>query len=67
MEHQKRLVIRQSKLPEVIDLKGTAIKALIRDDPCFPKPIMLGPRSKGFLVSEVEAWLEARKAQRDAA
>lgn len=32
-----------------------------------PKPISLGARSKMFLRAEVNAWLEARKTQRDAA
>lgn len=32
-----------------------------------PKPIALGKRSSMFLRSEVDAWLEARKAERDAA
>lgn len=32
-----------------------------------PKPIALGSRSKMFLRAEVDAWLESRKAARDAA
>jgi prophage regulatory protein len=31
-----------------------------------PKPIHLGPRSVGWLVSELEAWVEQRRAERDA-
>jgi prophage regulatory protein len=30
-----------------------------------PKPIHLGPRSVGWLISELEEWVEARKAERD--
>lgn len=60
-----RLVIRLSALPDVIGIKRTAISELIqRGD--FPKPITLGGKSKGILVSELEAWLESRKAERDA-
>lgn len=31
----------------------------------FPKPVKLGARASGWLKSEVTAWLEARKAERD--
>lgn len=28
----------------------------------FPQPVQLGPRSVGFLRSDVEAWLASREA-----
>ena len=31
-----------------------------------PKPLPLGPRSRGWLISELEAWVEQRRAERDA-
>jgi prophage regulatory protein len=31
-----------------------------------PKPIPLGPRSRGWIVSELEDWVEQRRAERDA-
>jgi len=33
----------------------------------FPKPIPLGPKARGWLASEITAWIEERKAARDAA
>jgi prophage regulatory protein len=30
-----------------------------------PRPIPLGPRSVGWLLSELEAWVEAQTAKRD--
>ncbi len=33
----------------------------------FPRPISLGPRTKGWLESEIDAWLEARLAERELA
>jgi prophage regulatory protein len=33
----------------------------------FPRPIRLAARSVGWLASEVEAWVHARVAERDAA
>jgi prophage regulatory protein len=32
-----------------------------------PKPIPLGPRSRGWLIEELEQWLAQRRAERDAA
>jgi prophage regulatory protein len=31
-----------------------------------PKPLPLGPRSRGWLISELEEWVEQRRAKRDA-
>lgn len=33
----------------------------------FPKPIRLGPNAAGWLESEVDAWIDARIAERGAA
>lgn len=33
----------------------------------FPRPINLGPRAVGWIESEVDAWIESRMAERDAA
>jgi prophage regulatory protein len=30
-----------------------------------PKPIPLGPRSRGWLISELEEWVEQRRIERD--
>lgn len=40
---------------------------IMRERKGFPDPIQLGERSVGYLRDEVDAWLEARKAERDAA
>jgi prophage regulatory protein len=32
-----------------------------------PKPLPLGPRSRGWLIEELLAWVEARRAERDKA
>jgi prophage regulatory protein len=34
---------------------------------CFPAPIDIGPARKGFVESEVDAWLEKAKHARDTA
>jgi hypothetical protein len=30
-----------------------------------PKPVRLGPRSVGWLLSELEGWITAQRAKRD--
>jgi prophage regulatory protein len=40
-------------------------KSSIYDDPSFPKPVATGPRSAGWIESEVYAWLDAKIAERD--
>lgn len=47
-------------------LRRSAIYAAVaRGD--FPKPVKLGPRASAWLSDEIHAWLEARRAERDAA
>ncbi len=36
-------------------------------DKNFPKPVELGENSVGFVEAEVDAWLEARAAEREVA
>jgi predicted DNA-binding transcriptional regulator AlpA len=40
---------------------------IMREREGFPNPIRLGARSIGYLRTEVENWVETRKAERDAA
>lgn len=45
--------------------RSTIYDAMARGD--FPQPMKLGLRAVGWIESEVDAWVEARKAQRKAA
>jgi len=58
---------RVLRLPEVLLRTGkrrtSLLQAVRRGD--FPRPIHLGPRAIGFVESEVEAWIDARMAERD--
>jgi prophage regulatory protein len=60
---------RVLRLPEVLDRTGRRRTALLdavrRGD--FPRPIHIGPRAIGFIEAEVEQWIAARIAERDAA
>ncbi len=57
--------------PEVIERIGVSgqtlwrLRRLPESDPRrFPTPVQLGPNSVGWIEAEVEAWLEARAAER---
>ncbi len=57
------------RLPEVkakTGLSRSTLYAMIADDR-FPKPIKLGERAVGWSEAEVAKWIEARKADRQAA
>ena len=57
-------IFRMTELTRAVGLSRAWINRLIHDG-LFPRPIKLGPRSIGFLVTEVDAWLAARAAERD--
>lgn len=57
-------IYRAGQLYNVVGLKRNAIEQRMAQGD-FPKPIILGPRSKGWLADEVNSWLLERKAQRD--
>jgi prophage regulatory protein len=63
-EAPRRRVLR---LPEVLQRtakrRTSLLQAVRRGD--FPRPIRLGPRAIGFVESEIEAWIDARMAERD--
>jgi len=60
-----RIIYRQRDLEALLGLSRNAIERLMAEEG-LSAPIQLGPRSKGWLADEVHAWLERRKAERDA-
>lgn len=58
------LIYRERDLPIVTSLSRQAREDEMRKG-TFPKPIPLSTRAKGWLVSEIQDWLEGRKALRD--
>lgn len=59
-------IIRPGPLMKELGVTRHGLK-IMRDRKGFPEPIQLGERSVGYIRDEVDAWLEARKAERDAA
>ena len=65
MEPTKKNFIR---LPEVINrigYKRTSIYEQISEG-TFPAPIKLGPRAVAWVSEEIEEWMDARVAERNA-
>ena len=62
----KPLIYRERDLRAVTTLSRKAREDMMRAG-MFPKPIPLSVKARGWLVSEVEAWLESRRAARDGA
>jgi prophage regulatory protein len=61
--------VRILRRPEVLARTGLArstIYAMIAAG-TFPRPIRLGVKAVGWSETEITAWLDARKAERDAA
>ena len=59
-------VLRRSAVEEKVGLKKSSIYQLMQDG-LFPHPIPLaGSKSVGWLEDEIDAWLRARIALRDA-
>jgi prophage regulatory protein len=68
-ERQRRplpapIIYRQRDLEAVLRTSRQGLENMMREEG-FPAPIPLSVRAKGWLVSEIEAWLEGRKALRD--
>lgn len=60
-------VLRWPEVHKITGIARNTAHTLARSNPPkFPKPIKLGERSSGWLLSEINAWLQGRIAERDA-
>jgi prophage regulatory protein len=57
-------ILRLAQVEAKTGLKHSAIYERIADGN-FPKPIPLGKQARGFLESEVDAWIRTQAAKRD--
>ncbi|WP_028117811.1 helix-turn-helix transcriptional regulator [Ferrimonas senticii] len=56
-------IIRLSAIKSKVGLSRASIYAQIKAG-TFPKQIKIGPRSVGWVESEIDAWLEQQMAKR---
>jgi prophage regulatory protein len=57
-------IIRSSRITEVVGLSRRQCDRLEAEGR-FPKKIRLGEHSTGWLEADIQAWIEARAAERD--
>ena len=62
IEAERVLSLRQLEI--LVGLRKTAIYGAIKNDG-FPPPIKLTARKSGWLNSEIQAWLERKRNERD--
>ena len=65
-------LIRRPEVQEITGISRSGIYARIDSDspgfdPTFPKPVNLGGRSVGWVLDEIEIWVDQRVAARDSA
>lgn len=65
-ELPKPLIYRERDLKALTSLSRKAREDAMKAG-TFPRPVPLSTKARGWLASEIEEWLEERKAARDAA
>ena len=55
------IVLRPKNVAALLDVSRSTFERW-RKTRGFPQPVQLGPRSVGFLRSDIEAWLASREA-----
>lgn len=59
------LIYRERVMTELTGLSRCAREAAMLAG-TFPRPVALSARAVGWIASEIDAWVESRKAERDA-
>jgi predicted DNA-binding transcriptional regulator AlpA len=57
-------VYRKATICQILDVSSGTVDNMVQEN-LFVQPIKIGARSIGFLVEEVEKWLQKRIAERD--
>lgn len=58
------VVLSKKRLRELIPFSETHLRRMEKAG-TFPKRIRLGPGRVGYIASEVEAWLDEKRAERN--
>jgi prophage regulatory protein len=64
LEDVMKRIIRRPAVEDKTGLKHSEIYERIKLG-TFPRQVPLGPKAVGWLEHEIEAWIEARTAERD--
>lgn len=60
-------LLRKNTAAKVLDLSKSGLEKLVNADPSFPRPIKMGDTRQAavfFDSDEINAWIDAKKAQR---
>ena len=60
----KKKILKASEVAEYVNVSKSQIYKLVQQGR-LPKPIKLGDRGSGWVLSEVDAWLQSRVDLRD--
>ncbi|NLZ17122.1 MAG: AlpA family transcriptional regulator [Desulfobulbaceae bacterium] len=63
---QKKTLLRRPEVERRTGLSRSSVYALAKEGK-FPSPVSLGPRTVAWVAEEVDAWIEERIQQRQAA
>jgi prophage regulatory protein len=64
MNHVDEVVVRMPEVMRRVGLSKSSIYAMVTAK-SFPAPIPIGPRARGWLISEISSWLSQRVAARE--
>jgi len=65
----RKLLIAQPRLAELLDLTRSGLEKLRKKDPNFPRPLKDGTSRQAavfYVRTEIDSWLAAKIAARDA-
>jgi predicted DNA-binding transcriptional regulator AlpA len=60
------VLLRKAQLAALCGVTTRTVNRWCADDPSFPKPIWLGPKTQRWRLEEVERWLSSRPTGRQA-
>lgn len=60
-------IIRAKEAQRILSISPAAFYRKASQDPNFPKPVNFGQKSKGYLMSEIRAYILAKVKERDEA
>jgi prophage regulatory protein len=55
-------ILRQPEVAEMLSISDQTLDRWVRAKQ-FPAPLKLGPRAKGWLVADIESFIEAKRGE----
>jgi predicted DNA-binding transcriptional regulator AlpA len=58
---ESTLLLTDRQVAEALTISRALVWKLLRSDATFPRPIILGAKSKRWIAAEITTWLSTRK------